>query len=58
MAPNIKSFKRIVPMIYAYTTPGIPYHEGWTKVGYTEAQTVRDRINHECSFFFRISAVC
>lgn len=47
MAPNIKSFKRIVPMIYAYTTPGIPYHEGWTKVGYTEAQTVRDRINQQ-----------
>lgn len=47
MAPDIKSFKRIVPMIYAYTTPGVIYHEGWTKVGYTEAQTVRDRINQQ-----------
>ena len=24
------------PMIYAYTTPGIDYHEGWVKIGYTE----------------------
>ena len=47
MAPNIQSFKRIVPMIYAYTTPGIAYHDGWTKVGYTEAQSVTDRINQQ-----------
>ena len=47
MAPNIKSFRPIVPMIYAYTLPGIPYKEGWTKVGYTEKQTVEDRINQQ-----------
>jgi len=23
-------------MIYAYTTPGVTYHDGWTKIGYTE----------------------
>lgn len=23
-------------MIYAYTTPGVPAHDGWTKIGYTE----------------------
>ena len=23
-------------MIYAYTTPDISYHNGWTKIGYTE----------------------
>ncbi|MFP5522350.1 DEAD/DEAH box helicase family protein [Peptococcus simiae] len=47
MAVNIQSFKRVVPMIYAYTTPGIPYHEGWTKVGYTERQAVADRIKQQ-----------
>lgn len=34
-------------MIYAYNTPGIPYHEGWTKIGYTEAQSVEDRIRQQ-----------
>ena len=34
--PIIKTTKKIVPMCYAYTTPGIVYHEGWTKIGYTE----------------------
>lgn len=33
---QIKSFKSVVPMIYAYTTPGVPAHDGWTKIGYTE----------------------
>lgn len=27
----IQPYGRIIPMIYAYTTPGISYHEGWTK---------------------------
>ena len=30
MAVQIQSFRRVIPMIYAYQTPGIPYHEGWT----------------------------
>ena len=47
MAVQIQSFKQVVPMIYAYTTPGIPYHEGWTKVGYTEKQKVEDRIRQQ-----------
>ena len=34
--PIIKTTKKIIPMCYAYTTPGITYHEGWTKIGYTE----------------------
>ena len=33
---KIKTGQSVVPMIYAYTTPGITYHEGWTKIGYTE----------------------
>ena len=45
--PKIKSFKQVVPMIYAYNTPGVAYHEGWTKVGYTEKQTVDKRIKQQ-----------
>ncbi|MCD8150230.1 MAG: DEAD/DEAH box helicase family protein [Clostridiales bacterium] len=41
---NIKSFQRVIPMIYAYTTPDIAYHDGWIKIGYTEKQTVEERI--------------
>lgn len=34
--PIIKTAKRVVPMIYAYTTPEIARHNGWTKIGYAE----------------------
>lgn len=47
MAKNIKNMiktsSKVVPMIYAYTTPGITYHDGYIKIGYTE-QDVDDRI--------------
>lgn len=33
-------------MCYAYTTPGIIYHEGWTKIGYTE-QDVDTELNNK-----------
>ena len=46
-ASNIKTFTRVIPMMYAYNTPGIPYHEGWTKIGYTEKQSVQDRIKQQ-----------
>ena len=39
----IKTTDRVVPMIYAYTTPEIARHNGWTKIGYTE-QDVETRI--------------
>ena len=42
-APNIQTSKKVVPMIYAYTTPGISYHNGYIKIGQTE-QDVDDRI--------------
>ena len=42
----IKTASKVVPMIYAYTTPGIPYHEGYIKIGYTE-QDVDERINQQ-----------
>lgn len=44
---KIQSFTHVVPMIYAYNTPGVTYHEGWTKIGYTEKQTVSQRINQQ-----------
>lgn len=31
-------------MIYAYTTPNDISHRGWTKIGYTDRQSVEDRI--------------
>ena len=46
-APRIQSFSHVVPMIYAYNTPGVTYHEGWTKIGYTEKQTVSQRIRQQ-----------
>ena len=47
MVVQIQSFQRVIPMIYAYQTPGILYHEGWTKIGYTEKQDVRKRIEQQ-----------
>ena len=44
---QIHPFRQIVPMIYAYNTPGVTYHEGWTKIGYTDRQTVKDRIKQQ-----------
>lgn len=41
--PIIKTTEKVVPMIYAYTTPGITYHDGYIKIGYTE-QEVDTRI--------------
>lgn len=42
--PDIHSFRRVIPMIYAYNTPEVSYNEGWTKIGYTEKQSVEQRI--------------
>ena len=44
--PQIKTSKPVVPMIYAYTTPGISYHDGYIKIGYTE-QEVDERIRQQ-----------
>ena len=43
----LETYKEIRPMIYAYNTPGVIYHDGWTKIGYTEAQTVENRIGQQ-----------
>ena len=45
-APKIKTAKPVVPMIYAYTTPEIARHDGWTKIGYTE-QEVEKRLDQQ-----------
>ena len=47
MTVQIESFKRVVPMIYAYKTPGVSHNDGWIKIGYTERQTVEERINQQ-----------
>lgn len=35
-AIQIKTASKVVPQCYAYTTPGVPVHDGWTKIGFTE----------------------
>ncbi len=42
----IQTSQKVVPMIYAYTTPGITYHDGYIKIGYTE-QDVDERIKQQ-----------
>ena len=43
---NINTSKQVVPMCYAYTTPEIKRHQGWTKIGFTE-QDVETRIRQQ-----------
>lgn len=40
---NIKTTQKVIPMIYAYSTPEIIRHNGWVKIGYTEKQTTESR---------------
>ena len=44
---RISPYANIVPKIYAYTTPEIASHDGWTKIGYTEQDSVRKRIEQQ-----------
>ncbi len=44
---TVSSFRRIIPMVYAYTAPGVSYLSGMTKVGYTERQTVEERVREQ-----------
>ena len=43
---NVKTTREIIPQCYAYTTPCISYHEGWTKIGFTE-RDVETRIREQ-----------
>lgn len=42
----IQTTTQVVPQCYAYTTPGVPAHDGWTKIGYTE-RDVETRIREQ-----------
>lgn len=43
---SINTVQKAVPMIYAYTTPEIASHNGWTKIGYTE-QDIEKRLKQQ-----------
>lgn len=43
---KIKTTRPALPQIYAYTTPEIARHDGWTKIGYTE-QDVETRVKQQ-----------
>ena len=43
---SVNTADSVVPMIYAYSTPEIARHNGWTKIGYTE-QNVDKRIKQQ-----------
>ncbi len=43
---KVKTTHRAVPQIYAYTTPEIARHNGWTKIGYTE-KDVEERVREQ-----------
>lgn len=45
-AIQIKTAAKVIPQCYAYTTPGVPAHNGWTKIGFTE-RDVETRINEQ-----------
>ena len=35
-AIKIQTATKVTPQCYAYTTPGVPAHDCWTKIGFTE----------------------
>lgn len=45
-AITLRTANHVLPMIYAYTTPEIARHNGWTKIGYTE-QDVEKRLEQQ-----------
>ena len=45
-AIKIKTTSKVTPQCYAYTTPGVPAHDGWTKIGFTE-RDVETRIKEQ-----------
>ena len=44
---SINTTHRIIPMVYAYSTPEIARHDGHLKIGYTDRQTVEDRVHQQ-----------
>ncbi len=47
MRVTIQTTKQAIPRCYAYTTPTVPAHNGWVKIGYTEQDDVETRINQQ-----------
>ena len=48
--PEFKDFQKrpaVVPQIYAYVLPGVPDHNGYIKVGYTDREDVNGRIREQ-----------
>ncbi len=43
---KVKTGRPALPQVYAYTTPEIARHNGWTKIGYTE-QDVETRVKQQ-----------
>jgi len=41
---SIQTTKTAIPRCYCYSTPTIPDHDGWVKIGYTEQDDVEKRI--------------
>ena len=46
-AISIQTTQRVIPMVYAYSTPEIARHDGHLKIGYTDRQTVEDRVHQQ-----------
>lgn len=42
-----ESTKIVYPSIYCYSTPGVTYHDGWVKIGYTEQDDVDKRLDQQ-----------
>lgn len=45
---KISTTKEVVPVCYAYTTPELRKHDGWTKIGFTE-RDAEERIKEQVS---------
>lgn len=46
--PKISTTKEVIPVCYAYTTPELRKHDGWTKIGFTE-RDADERIREQVS---------
>ena len=44
---SIQTTHRVIPMVYAYSTPEIARHDGHLKIGYTDRQSVEDRVHQQ-----------
>ncbi|MEQ0488792.1 DEAD/DEAH box helicase family protein [Anaerococcus murdochii] len=45
---KISTTKEVIPVCYAYTTPELRKHDGWTKIGFTERDAdkrIREQVN-------------